>query len=73
MIYTHRQALSGTLQNQSRQFSTLKVFKNAGSGENDLMKFMTEVKPNIDKLVCENVTQTGRKVARSTNRAFQAD
>ena len=40
----------------------LKVYKIDGSGENDLMQFMTDVKPQIDKLVCENVTRTGRKI-----------
>ena len=38
----------------------LKVLKIDGSGENDLMQFTTDVKPQIDKLVCENVTRTGR-------------
>ena len=38
----------------------LKVLKIDGSGENDLMQFATDVKPQIDKLVCENVTRTGR-------------
>ena len=40
----------------------LMVFKIDGSGENDLMQFMTDVKPQIDRLVCENATRTGRKV-----------
>ena len=40
----------------------LKVFKIDGSGENDLMQFMNDVKPQIDRLVCENVTRTGRKL-----------
>ena len=37
----------------------LKVYKIDGSGENDLMQFMTDVKPQLDKLVSENVTRTG--------------
>ena len=40
----------------------LKVYKIDGSGESDLMQFMTDVKPQIDKFVCENVTPTGRKL-----------
>ena len=40
----------------------LKVLKIDGSGENDLMQFMTDVKPQLDKLVSENVTRTGRKI-----------
>ena len=40
----------------------LKVFKINGSGENDLMQFMTDVKPQIDQLVSENANRTGRKV-----------
>ena len=40
----------------------LKVYKIDGSGENDLMQFMTNVKPQLDKLVSENVTRTGRKI-----------
>ena len=40
----------------------LKVFKIDGSGEYDFMQFMTDVKPQIDRFVCENVTRTGRKV-----------
>ena len=40
----------------------LKVFKIDGYGEYDLMQFMTDVKPLIDKLVCENVTRTGGKL-----------
>ena len=41
----------------------LKVFKIDGSsGENDLMQFMTDIKPQIDQLVSENVNRTGRKM-----------
>ena len=40
----------------------LKVYKIDGSGENDLMQFMTNVKPQFDKLISENVTRTGRKI-----------
>ena len=40
----------------------LKVFKIIGSGDNDLMQFMTDMKPQFTKLVCENVTRTSRKV-----------
>ena len=40
----------------------LKVFKIEGSNENDLMQFMSNVKPQLDQLVTENVTRTGRKL-----------
>ena len=40
----------------------LKVFKIDGSGENDLMQFMTDIKPQIDQLVSENVKRTARKL-----------
>ena len=40
----------------------LKVFKIKGSGENDLMQFMTDVKLQIDQLVSENANRTGRKL-----------
>ena len=40
----------------------LEVFKIEGSNENDLMQFMTNVKPQLDQLVTENVTRTGRKM-----------
>ena len=40
----------------------LKVFKLSGSGENDLMQFMTDVKPQIDQLVSENVNRTSQKM-----------
>ena len=40
----------------------LKVYEIDGSGENDLMQFMIDVKPQIDQLVCENVIRTGRKL-----------
>ena len=36
-----------------------KVFKITGSGENDLMQFMT-AKPQIDQLVSENVNRTSQ-------------
>ena len=38
----------------------LKVFKIEGTNENDLMQFMSNVKPQLDQLVTENVTRTGR-------------
>ena len=40
----------------------LKVFKIIGSGENDLMQFMNDVKPQIDQLVSENVNHTSQKM-----------
>ena len=40
----------------------LKVLKINGSGENDLMQFMTDVKPHIDQLVSENANRKGRKL-----------
>ena len=40
----------------------LKVYKIEGSGENDLMQFMTDIKPQIDQLVSENVNRTARKL-----------
>ena len=40
----------------------LKVYKIDGSGENDLMQFMTDIKPQIDQLVSENVNRTARKL-----------
>ena len=40
----------------------LQVFKIIGSGENDLMQFMNDVKPQIDQLVSENVNHTSQKM-----------
>ena len=40
----------------------LKLYKIDGSGESDLMQFMTDVKPQIGQLVCENVTGFGQKL-----------
>ena len=40
----------------------LKVFKIIGSGENDLLQFMTDVRPQIDQLVTENVNRTSQKM-----------
>ena len=40
----------------------LKVFTIPGSGEHDLLQFMTGPKPQIDQLVSENVNKTGRKL-----------
>ena len=38
------------------------VFKINGSGENDLMPFMNDAKPQIDQLVSENANRRGRKL-----------
>ena len=40
----------------------LKEYKNDGSGEDNLMQFMTNIKPQLDKLLSENVTRIGRKI-----------
>ena len=40
----------------------LKVFKIEGSNENDLMQLMSNLKPQLDQLVTENVTRTGREM-----------
>ena len=37
------------------------MFKIGGSNVNDLMEFMSNVKPQLDQLHTENVTRTGRK------------
>ena len=41
---------------------TLKVYSIPGSGENDLLQFMMDVKPQIDKLVAENVNENAQKL-----------
>ena len=38
------------------------MFNIPGSGEHDLLQFMTDTKPQIDQLVSENVNETGRKL-----------
>ena len=51
----------------------LKVFKIRRSGENDLMQFMTDVKPQIVQLVSENVNFTSREMHLVlTKQSFQS-
>ena len=40
----------------------LKVYSISGSGENDLLQFMMDAKPEIDKLVSENVNENAQKM-----------
>ena len=38
------------------------MFNIPGSGEHDLLQFLTDTKPQIDQLVSENVNEAGRKL-----------
>ena len=46
----------------SALIGTIEVLTIPGSYENDLLQFLTHVKPQIDVLVSENVNQTARNL-----------
>ena len=76
MIYPHQKTLGGKQQTHIISFRQgADGDQIDGSGENNWMQFMTDVKHQNDKLVFENVIRTGRKVQLILipNRPFQAD